>query len=310
MPDMKKWILIGFLLLLADAVSAQSFEEAKAIFMRQKRAKSPFEDHYTLNESMADNYMLNDSLEVDRCRLEVVYSAGIVLDTIAGFRCNDVVVVQVGDSLQKFYSTIRWRRNMNHTLFQLRRDDEQVAYPSSVYQVAVDYEVYRDLKRRKFINRHSLYAMKNQLFEYEEPLPAFGWSIRPDTTTILGYICQRAEAEHAGRRWRVWFTPEIPVDGGLWKFNGLPGLILKAEDDRDHFRFTATEIRQPQKRIVHYRARTRRMTREAYRKLEARTFHNPFPTESYGIGITNPSTGKMEFLPLDWQMPYNPIELE
>lgn len=278
--------------------------------LKKAREEFPFKGHYTLRESHADTYMLNDSTEVDRCRLEVVYSAGIVLDTIAGFRSNDVVVVQVGDSLQKFYSAIRWRANMNSTLFNLGYSVEKMyPYPRAVYQVAVDYEVYRDLKGRKILNRHSLYAMKNQLFEYEEPLPAFGWSIRPDTTTVLGYVCQQAEAEYAGRRWRVWFTPEIPVDGGLWKFNGLPGLILKAEDDRGYFRFTATEIRQPQRRIVHYRARTRRMTREAYRELEARTFRHPFSPDNTII-TTDPETGKAAWLPADWQMPCNPIELE
>ncbi len=278
--------------------------------LKKLREQQPFEGHYTLTESRASSYMLNDSTEVDRCRLEVVYSARIVLDTIAGFRCNDVVVVQVGDSIQKFYSTIRWCQNMNRTLFNLGySEDKMYPYPRAVYQVAVDYEVYRDLKHRKFINRHSLYAAKNQLFEYEEPLPHFAWRICPDTTALLGYVCQQAEAEYAGRRWRVWFTPEIPVDGGLWKFNGLPGMILKAEDDRGYFQFTATEIRQPSKSIIHYRARTKRMSRKAYRELEAKTFLHPFSPDDGFCGI-NHETGEYGWLPADWQMPYNPIELE
>lgn len=303
-------ILIGVMAVLSNFSLAQSRADSKESYMRQMMKDRPYQGHYTLTESQAANYMLHDSLEIDRCRLEVVYSARIVLDTIGNFKCNDVAVVLSGDSIQKFYSAVWWRWNMNYTLFQLGRENEQVPIPKSVYQPAVDYEIYRYPNQRKLVNRHSLYALKNQLFEYEEPMPPFEWRIYPDTTTIAGYVCQKAESVYAGRQWTVWFTPEIPIDGGVWKFNGLPGLILEAYDAQDYFHFTATKIHQPQKGITYYRVRTKKMSRKTFRELEAKTFRNPFPTASQGMGVVNPSTKKMEFLPLDWQMPYNPIERE
>ena len=36
--------------------------------------------------------------------------------------------------------------------------------------------------------------------------------------------------------------PDIPVDGGPYKFRGLPGLILKVEDSEKHFSWTMTGI--------------------------------------------------------------------
>ncbi|MGC3977437.1 MAG: GLPGLI family protein [Paludibacteraceae bacterium] len=44
---------------------------------------------------------------------------------------------------------------------------------------------------------------------------------------------------------RAWFTPEIPIKEGPYKFSSLPGLILKISDDKNHYIFTCTGIRKP-----------------------------------------------------------------
>ena len=254
--------------------------------------------------------MMNDSVVLDECKIRVEYAAKIVLDTVANFKCNDVVVVDIGNSVQKFYSYIWWRRNMNYTLFELKLEDEQVGIPKSKFQPAIDYAIFRDLQKRKLTNHHQLYGSKKQIFEYEEDFPQFEWQLSADTITIQGYVCQKAEAEFRGRRWTVWFTPEIPIDGGLWKFNGLPGLILRAYDALEHFYFDLQSISHPQQTgICLYKNKTKRMTREKYRELEHKIFQAPFSPYD-GIAVMNRETGKHEWLPADWSMPYNPIERE
>ena len=54
------------------------------------------------------------------------------------------------------------------------------------------------------------------------------WETGDSTKNILGYECIQAQTDYHGRHWTVWFTPEIPVHDGPWKFRGLPGLILEA----------------------------------------------------------------------------------
>ena len=56
------------------------------------------------------------------------------------------------------------------------------------------------------------------------------WEITPDTATVLNYICQKAKLRFRGRYYEAWFTPDIPINDGPWKFMGLPGLILKVND--------------------------------------------------------------------------------
>ena len=63
---------------------------------------------------------------------------------------------------------------------------------------------------------------------YEEPLHEWDWEISDSTKTILGYECIEATTMFNGRKWTAWFTPEIPLDAGPWKLEGLPGLIMEA----------------------------------------------------------------------------------
>ncbi|KFC21581.1 GLPGLI family protein [Chryseobacterium sp. FH1] len=56
------------------------------------------------------------------------------------------------------------------------------------------------------------------------------WKISSEKEKIGEWNAQKAEADFAGRHWVAWFSTEIPIQDGPYKFNGLPGLIVKVED--------------------------------------------------------------------------------
>jgi len=56
------------------------------------------------------------------------------------------------------------------------------------------------------------------------------WTILPENSIIEGYKVQKAETNFLGRKWTAWFTNDIQIQDGPYKFNNLPGLILKIED--------------------------------------------------------------------------------
>ncbi|WP_321347844.1 GLPGLI family protein [uncultured Draconibacterium sp.] len=64
----------------------------------------------------------------------------------------------------------------------------------------------------------------------------FNWNIIPDTTQIIdSYICNAATTQFAGRKYIAWFTKNIPISEGPYKFNNLPGLIIMIYDtERQH----------------------------------------------------------------------------
>lgn len=57
------------------------------------------------------------------------------------------------------------------------------------------------------------------------------WKILPEKQKIGDFEAQKAETEMYGRKWTAWFTSEIPIQEGPYKFHGLPGLILKISDE-------------------------------------------------------------------------------
>lgn len=56
------------------------------------------------------------------------------------------------------------------------------------------------------------------------------WKILPDKGKIGEWNVQKAETDFAGRHWIAWFSTEIPIQDGPYKFHGLPGLIVSVED--------------------------------------------------------------------------------
>ena len=56
------------------------------------------------------------------------------------------------------------------------------------------------------------------------------WKISPDKKKIGEFNTQKATTNFAGRNWTAWFTNEVPVLDGPYKFSGLPGLIVEISD--------------------------------------------------------------------------------
>lgn len=76
---------------------------------------------------------------------------------------------------------------------------------------------------------------------YQELMPT-DWAMDDGTTKVMGYKCRKARLKYGGREWIAWYTPDLPISNGPWKFHGLPGLILKAEDTTGTHRFEAYSL--------------------------------------------------------------------
>jgi len=83
--------------------------------------------------------------------------------------------------------------------------------------------------------------------EYQQNKPNFNWKIQDTTTTILGYSCQLAKTTYMGRDYEAWFSSDVPIQDGPYKFSGLPGLIFKIYDTQNEFIFTIKSIEKETK---------------------------------------------------------------
>jgi len=74
------------------------------------------------------------------------------------------------------------------------------------------------------------------LLTYKEPIIR-NWKLINETQVINTINCKKAEVTFKGRNWIAWYSPEIPLPYGPYKFSGLPGLIIKITDDKGDYSF-------------------------------------------------------------------------
>lgn len=112
---------------------------------------------------------------------------------------------------------------------------------------AVSMYVFKDFVKQE----QTVYDdYSDQFAKYNEPLQEMQWDVVADSTkTILGYECLMAKTAYHGRDWTAWFTPEIPLQDGPWKFAGLPGVILMATESQGMHSFTANGIEATEQEI-------------------------------------------------------------
>lgn len=82
----------------------------------------------------------------------------------------------------------------------------------------------------------------NELSNYEEKKEDMQWESHPDTVHLHQFICQKATTNWGGRKWTAWFTMDIPISDGPYKFCGLPGLVLSVSDQDKYFTFDIASI--------------------------------------------------------------------
>jgi GLPGLI family protein len=74
----------------------------------------------------------------------------------------------------------------------------------------------------------------SEYYNYEEK-PDLKWNVINFIEKIGGYETQMATTSYGGRNWTAWFTTEVPIQDGPYKFSGLPGLIVKLEDKERYY---------------------------------------------------------------------------
>lgn len=104
---------------------------------------------------------------------------------------------------------------------------------------------YHNLHEDYIVCRESLYENgKLKYFIYKDLAP-IKWNLEDKFKIISEYKCQKATAQFRGRSYEAWFTSEIPLSFGPWKFHGLPGLILEVYDQTGEVYFSADRVKIP-----------------------------------------------------------------
>ncbi|MDN3595418.1 GLPGLI family protein [Zunongwangia endophytica] len=97
-----------------------------------------------------------------------------------------------------------------------------------------EYQIFKNKAENKI--GYGIELLSDKLY-YSNFLDQIKWEIQADAKEIAGYQVQKATSSFAGRDYIAWFTPEIPLTDGPYKFAGLPGLILELQDTEAEYVF-------------------------------------------------------------------------
>lgn len=102
---------------------------------------------------------------------------------------------------------------------------KMVKMPKFAYKVTKAYPAMKET----YVDRIS-----NKYFGYEDDL-RFNWNIISTKEKVGEYNTQKATTEYGGRKWTAWFSSDLPFADGPYRFYGLPGLIVKIEDEGKNY---------------------------------------------------------------------------
>lgn len=91
-------------------------------------------------------------------------------------------------------------------------------------------------------------AMLSSFMNYEDTeLPK--WKILKERKEIDSMKCQKAITHFRGRDYTAWFSEEIFIPEGPYKFKGLPGLIVELSSEDGDYHYSLVELKKNDQKI-------------------------------------------------------------
>ena len=218
---------------------------------------------------------------------------------------EDLLLLQIGRNVTKFYSYKTWQTD---SLVRVTPPEQVMANLGSFHGGVQDV-LFRNAAAGRLTHTAQI-GMDHLL--YTEPLPDCGWELTDGERTILGYACRRAACTFRGRNYEAWYTPEIAVSCGPWKFGGLPGLILAVRDAAGVLELEATGVEQRVEPICMTDRNYMKTNRKKYLELKQKVMTDPvgYLAGNSNVRMTIKSEDGTPLNPGDLLRGYNAIELE
>lgn len=243
--------------------------------------------------------------ELGSSKIEFMFDYSFLTDTTdASSVKTDRMILQLGAGFSKFASYTSMRAD---SLMRSATESEIVADPSR-FVGGQTFSIFNNFPSGRITVTDRI---ATDWFRYEEPVPVFDWTLTKDTLEILGYKCHGAKCNFRGREYVAFYTDEIPVDGGPWKFSGLPGFIMEVHDVWNQYSFTCVGINsKSDRKITMAKVEYNKTTRQKFYKTLFKYDSNPISylstVSGINVNITTPdgssksNADKPQSLPFDY----------
>lgn len=225
-------------------------------------------------------------------------------------RTEDLMILELGKTSSAFYSYNTFKADS-----AIKADinlgvpaGEMLANRAKYGRKGQLYKIFKNNDSKKIMVFDKIIFDE---YRYEEDLNAQMWQLKEDLDTILGYPVQLATCSFGGRDFEAWFTSDIAINNGPWKFGGLPGLILKVEDTKKHYSFVINGIekaKSSQKIIEFPTEKNIKLSKADFLSLNERFTRKPHEFVRNHLGIQEVPINDAAKEAVKRIQPYNPIE--
>ena len=143
-------------------------------------------------------------------------------------KMSELMVLDIDKKGSKYYSEYVFQ---NDSIMDAQFKKNMAAHSDEPVQMSGKQGVvgYKILKSYPDFKINHIVSLDMTLYDFNQQVK-INWKILSDKDKIGTWNVQKAEADFAGRKWIAWFSTDIPIQDGPYKFYGLPGLIVKIED--------------------------------------------------------------------------------
>ncbi|WBV57537.1 GLPGLI family protein [Chryseobacterium daecheongense] len=183
----------------------------------------------------------NKKFKVFKSHTQIIYNVDFKADSTLSTKSDDMLTLYIGDNESIFQNDKKYKIDSiidSQPFFQM----------SSRPMFKVSHVIKKDYQQSDLIYSDKI---ENINFGYKEKSPAMQWKLIDEKKNVLTYECYKAEATFRGRKFIAWYTKDIPIADGPYKFAGLPGLILEVYDDQENFHYKLLAITKKSQNILY-----------------------------------------------------------
>lgn len=149
------------------------------------------------------------------------------------------MILTIGNNLSKFES--QYSQKSDSIIASPSFNQSSIDLLSTYIKTDFTYQIYK-LYPQKVIKYYDKLGQK--LYQVNQNYNSTTWQLTATTKPFAGYTCRKATTLFAGRKWEAWFTTEVPVSDGPYKFMGLPGLIIEIYDIDKDYNFSLLQLKK------------------------------------------------------------------
>jgi GLPGLI family protein len=188
--------------------------------------------------------------EIDKAKWEISYLLTFSRESERLHeKKKEEMILLIGDNVSLFRSRPSLVRDSIIENFKGPNKYDLIAEVNKHPVPAMNWQVFKNFPQGNMTTIDKILIFQER-YLYEEPMNEIVWEIKKETKVISGLKCQLATTKFGGRNYEAWFSKEIPISEGPYKFHGLPGLIVHIYDNKGFYDFKL----QSAKKITYDRA--------------------------------------------------------